>query len=300
MMRGVIAPVVSADSLPDNAVTADVRWYLDGRDGRAAYEAGHLPGAIWIDLESDLSRHDLPASEGRHPLPTPDAFAAAMSAHGIGDETVVVAYDDTGGVTAGRLVVMLRMLGRSAALLDGGLGAWIADGRAVETGSNNARVIPATFTTTQWPTARLASADEAVAFAANGGAVLDSRARERYTGEQVLIDPRAGHMPGARSAPWAALHGTDGRLLDRAALRAHFHDLGADSPDGVESETTPVAYCGSGVSACLNLIAMEHAGLPPARLYVGSWSGWAADPSRPVELGVVSPTRDPQTIDGDL
>ena len=124
---GVIAPVVGADSFPDGAVLVDVRWYLDGRDGRVAYEAGHLPGAIWIDLERDLSRHDLPASEGRHPLPTPTAFAVAMSALGIGDDTVVVAYDDTGGVTAGRLVVMLRMLGRSAALLDGGLGAWIAD-----------------------------------------------------------------------------------------------------------------------------------------------------------------------------
>lgn len=126
-MLNVIAPVVSADSvrqLGDDAILVDVRWYLDGRDGRAAYEAGHVPGAIWLDLERDLSRHDLPASEGRHPLPTPAAFAAAMSAHGIGDNSVVVAYDDTGGVTAGRLVVMLRMLGRSAALLDGGLGAW--------------------------------------------------------------------------------------------------------------------------------------------------------------------------------
>lgn len=275
----VIAPVVSADSVPEGAVLADVRWYLDGRDGRVAYEAGHLPGAIWVDLERDLSRHDLPASEGRHPLPTPAAFAAAMSALGIGDDTVVVAYDDTGGVTAGRLVVMLRMLGRSAALLDGGLGAWIADGRPVEVGPSSAAAAPAKFTAIEWSAQRLASADEAADFAANGGAVLDSRAHERFTGEQVLIDPRPGHMPGARSAPWAALHGPDGRLLDRAALRAHFHRLGADT------ENTPVAYCGSGVSACLNVIAMEHAGLPPARLYVGSWSGWAADPSRPVEVG---------------
>lgn len=297
-MLDVIAPVVSADSLPDNAVLADVRWYLDGRDGRVAYEAGHLPGAIWIDLEHDLSRHDLPASEGRHPLPTPAAFAAAMSAHGIGDDTVVVAYDDTGGVTAGRLVVMLRMLGRSAALLDGGLGTWIADSRAVEVGSGSRAITPAKFTTTEWPTKRLASADEAVEFAANGGAVLDSRAHERFTGEQVLIDPRPGHMPGARSAPWAALHGADGRLLDRAALRKHFHDVGADV---VDDESTPVAYCGSGVSACLNVIAMEHAGLPPARLYVGSWSGWAADPSRPVELGdVASAKHSSRPMSGDL
>ncbi|MEQ1874202.1 MAG: sulfurtransferase [Ilumatobacteraceae bacterium] len=297
MDDAVIAPVVTADSLAElgPVVLADVRWYLDGRDGRAGYEAGHLPGAIWVDLERDLSRHDLPASEGRHPLPTPETFAAAMSALGIGDDTVVVAYDDTGGVTAGRLVVMLRMLGRSAALLDGGLGAWVADGRPVETGATSIEVVPATFTAAQWPTQRLASADEAADHAADGGAVLDSRAHERFTGEQVLIDPRPGHMPGARSAPWAVLHGPDGRLLDPAALRQHFERLGADS-DG-----EAVAYCGSGVSACLNVIAMEHAGLTPARLFVGSWSGWAADPSRPVELGdssAASPAV--QAMTGDL
>lgn len=296
---GVIAPVVGADSLPDGAVLVDVRWYLDGRDGRVAYEAGHLPGAIWIDLERDLSRHDLPASEGRHPLPTPAAFAIAMSALGIGDDTVVVAYDDTGGVTAGRLVVMLRMLGRSAALLDGGLGAWIADGRAIEVGPNIVATSPATFSTTAWPTQRLASADEAADLAANGGAVLDSRAHERFTGEQVLIDPRPGHMPGARSAPWAELQRPDGRLLDREALRAHFHRLGADCE--VNDTETPVAYCGSGVSACLNVLAMEHAGLTPARLFVGSWSGWAADPSRPVEVGDASPMANEfRPMSGDL
>jgi thiosulfate/3-mercaptopyruvate sulfurtransferase len=288
MMLSVVDPVVTADSLTElhGAVIADVRWYLDGRDGRAAYEAAHLPGAIWVDLERDLSRHDLPATEGRHPLPTPAAFAAAMSALGIGDDTVVVAYDDTGGVTAGRLVVMLRMLGRSAALLDGGLDAWIADGRPVETGVSAAQRSRATFTvaftTKQWPKDRLASADEAAHHAATGGAVLDSRAHERFTGEQILIDARPGHVPGARSAPWAALHDPDGRLLDKADLRAHFQRLGVDQG---ETADQAVAYCGSGVSACLNVIAMEHAGLAPARLYVGSWSGWAADASRPVELG---------------
>ena len=300
----MIAPVVGADSLPDGAVLVDVRWYLDGRDGRVAYEAGHLPGAIWIDLERDLSRHDLPTSEGRHPLPTPAAFAIAMSALGIGDDTVVVAYDDTGGVTAGRLVVMLRMLGRSAALLDGGLGAWIADGRAIEVGPSIVATSSATFSTTEWPTRRLASADEAADLAANGGAVLDSRAHERFTGEQVLVDPRPGHMPGARSAPWAELQRPDGRLLDREELRAHFSRLGADrevNDSEVNDSETPVAYCGSGVSACLNVLAMEHAGLTPARLFVGSWSGWAADPSRPVEVGDTSPMANEfRPMSGDL
>jgi len=276
----MIPPVVTAESLAAlaNVVLADVRWYLDGRDGLAAFEAGHIPGAIWVDLERDLSRHDLPANEGRHPLPTPEHFAAAMTALGIGDDTVVVAYDDSGGVTAGRLVVMLRMLGRSATLLDGGLAAWIADGRPVELGAGSAP-LPATFTATDWPAQRLASANEAADHAASGGVVLDARAHERFTGELALIDPRPGHIPGARSAPWAALHSTDGRLLDPAELRAYFDRLGADN------DPATVTYCGSGVSACLNVIAMEHAGLAPARLFVGSWSGWAADPTRPVDLG---------------
>ena len=299
----VIAPVVTADSLPDDAALVDVRWYLDGSDGRAAFEAGHIPGAIWVDLEKDLSRHDLPASEGRHPLPTPPAFAAALSALGIGDDSVVIAYDDTGGVTAGRLVVMLRMLGRSAALLDGGLGAWIADGRAVEVGPGPQRTstAPVTFTVTEWPQQRLASADEAAAYATDGGVVLDSRAHERFTGEQALIDPRPGHMPGARSAPWAALHDANGRLLAQAELSAHFQRLGVKKASGSEHNDAAVAYCGSGVSACLNVIAMEHAGFPPPRLYVGSWSGWAADPSRPVELGDPHPVSNGRrSMPGDL
>ncbi len=277
----MIPPVVRADSLAElgNIVLADVRWYLDGSDGKAAYEAGHLPGATWVDLERDLSRHDLPANEGRHPLPSPAAFAAAMGAIGIGDDTLVVAYDDSGGVTAGRLVVMLRMLGRSAALLDGGLGAWIADGRPIAVGAAPLVPNPATFTPIDWPTQRLASADEAAKHAATGGAVLDARAHERFTGEQSLIDPRAGHIPGARNSPWAKLQGPDGRLLEISQLRQHFQRLGADTDDAA------VAYCGSGVSACLNIIAMEHVGLTPPRLFVGSWSGWAADASRPVELG---------------
>lgn len=277
----VISPVVTAEMLADfpNAVLADVRWYLDGRDGRAAYEEAHIPGAIWVDLERQLSRHDLSANEGRHPLPTPAAFARAMSELGIGDDTVVIAYDDSGGTTAGRLVLMLRMLNRAAALLDGGLGAWIADGRAVESGAGPNPNPNARFTERNWPVDRLASADDVAVHAASGGVVLDSRSYERYTGEQVLIDPRAGHVPGARSAPTTALRNADSRLLDRAELREYFHEL------GVDSDPATIAYCGSGVNACLNVLAMEYAGLQPARLYVGSWSGWSADQERPAELG---------------
>jgi thiosulfate/3-mercaptopyruvate sulfurtransferase len=278
-MLGVIPPVVDAvflDSHPD-VVLADVRWYLDGRDGRAAFEAGHLPGAVWVDLEGALARHDLPASEGRHPLPAPAAFAASMGALGIGDHTTVVAYDDGGGMTSGRLVTMLRMLGRDAAVLDGGLNAWAADGREVVAGPAE-HPAAVTFTPAPWPADRLASADDALAHVAAGGAVIDARAAERFTGEVAAIDPRPGHIPGARNAPWASVLGDDGRFKSPGELRDHFAALGADTGDAI-------AYCGSGVSACMNVLAMELAGLTPPRLYVASWSGWSAQDERPAELG---------------
>ena len=275
----MIEPVVDAsflDAHPE-AVVADVRWYLDGRDGHAAFLAGHLPGARWVDLEGALAAHDRPATEGRHPFPTPEAFAAAMGALGIGDGSLVVAYDDAGGMTSGRLVVMLRMVGIDAAVLDGGLTVWDAAGRPVESGPV-AAPSPATFTPRPWPADRLADADEALAHAAAGGAVLDARAAERFTGEVALIDPRPGHVPGARNAPWASVLGPDGRMKSPDELRHHYAELGA-------ADGQAVAYCGSGVSACMNVLAMERAGLTPPRLYVASWSGWSIDPDRPAELG---------------
>ena len=284
-MPDVIAPVVSVGAVHEltgsaaSYVLADVRWYLDGRDGHAAFQQAHLPGAVWVDLDRQLAAHGGPAGEGRHPFPTPDAFAAAMSELGIGDDTVVVAYDDTGGLTAGRMVTMLRMLGCDAAVLDGGLAAWTAAGHPVATGPEPAPA-PAVFTTQPWPAHRLATADEAAAHAAAGAPVLDARAHERFTGEQALIDPRPGHVPGARSAPWAAVLGADGHLLPPEQLRRHFTALGA-ADEGAD----PITYCGSGVSACMNIVAMEHAGLTPPRLYVASWSGWSAQPDRPAELG---------------
>jgi thiosulfate/3-mercaptopyruvate sulfurtransferase len=258
-------------------VVADVRWYLDGRDGRTAFESAHLPGAVWVDLEAALAGHDLPATEGRHPFPTPEAFARSMGELGIGDNSLVVAYDDGGGMTAGRLVSMLRMIGRDAAVLDGGLTVWTTEGRSVESGPAE-RPTPAEFTAVAWPAGRFASADDAFAHAAQGGAVIDARVAERFTGEVALIDPRPGHIPGARNAPWASVLGSDGRFRSPDELRTHFESLGA-----VDAST--IAYCGSGVSACMNLLAMEMAGLEPPRLYVASWSGWSADDDRPAELG---------------
>jgi thiosulfate/3-mercaptopyruvate sulfurtransferase len=274
-----IPPIVSIDELVEypDAVLADVRWYLDGRSGRAAYEAGHLPGAVFVDLERDLSTPTKPATAGRHPLPAPDSFAAAMSSLGIGDDSTVIAYDDSGGMTAGRLVVMLRMIGRNAAVLDGGIGLWRGE---LMTGPG---VIPEQldFTPCEWPADRLADVEETAALAESpSGLVMDARAAERFTGEVTQIDPRPGHVPGAVNAPWSAtLDPATGQFRTAAELRRHFNSLGVSDSDSV------VTYCGSGVSACMNILAMEQAGLPPARLYVASFSGWSADPEREVELG---------------
>jgi thiosulfate/3-mercaptopyruvate sulfurtransferase len=268
----VIAPFVDAAWLADHlheVVVCDVRWYLDGRSGHAAYAAGHLPGAIWVDLETALSAPGSDA-EGRHPLPTAHAFAAAMGALGIGDDDMVVAYDDDGGAIAARLVWMLRVTGHEATLLDGGIGAWSGP-----LATDAVTRPPAVFTARPWPPERLAAMNDA----ASASVLLDARAKERYAGATDDHDPRFGHIPGARSVPARGHLGADGRLLDIEALRARF------STAGVAGGAEVISYCGSGVTACHNLLVMEHAGLSPGRLYPGSWSQWSRDPSRPVATG---------------
>jgi thiosulfate/3-mercaptopyruvate sulfurtransferase len=200
-----------------------------------------------------------------------------MSRHGIGDDSIVIAYDDSSGMTAGRLVVMLRMIGRDAAVLDGGITVW--SGELMQGPGVVPEELP--FTPCEWPADRLASVDEvAQAAASPNGLVLDARNAERFTGEVTQIDPRPGHIPGAANAPWAATVDPDTKRFRPAAeLREHFNELGASESD------TVIAYCGSGVSACMNVLAMERAGLPAPRLYVASFSGWSADPEREVELG---------------
>ncbi len=267
-------------------VLVDVRSYLDGRVGRDAYEADHLPGAVFVDLDAVLAAPPSPA-EGRHPMPDPAVFAAGLGAAGIGMDDPVVAYDDLGGMIAGRLVWMLRIVGCPAALLDGGITAW--------SGSTEAGVCtrsPVERATIPWPAAAMATIDEVAAHIEAGGLVVDSRAAERYRGEVEPIDPRAGHVPGAVNAPFTANLVDDsdshsasdtnrgaGRKLFRPVdeLRARFTDLGADGDT--------IFYCGSGVSACNNVLAMEAAGLPRPRVYVGSWSQWSSDPDRPAATG---------------
>lgn len=272
-MAPQLPPIIDADwlraSLAD-VVVCDVRWYLDGRSGREAYEAGHLPGARFVDLD-DILAGPASAEGGRHPLPSPERFARGLGALGVGHEDAVVAYDDTGGMVAGRLVWMLRVLGQEAALLDGGLDAWPGP-RSTEVPQPEAalrRPLP-------WPDDALATADDVARHLAAGGVVLDARAPERYRGESEPIDPRAGHIPGARNAP----HGQNlvgGRFASSDQLHDRFRALGADGD--------AVVYCGSGVSACHDVLAMEHAGLGRPRLFVGSWSAWSADPERPAATG---------------
>ena len=251
-------------------VLADVRWYLDGRSGRAAYEKGHLPGAVFVDLDQWLAAHGSPA-EGRHPLPAPEVFAAGMAGLGIGDEDTVIAYDDAGGVIAARLVWMLRSTGHDAALLDGGLSAYAGDLETDEPSWSLAK-----FTARPWPQARLAGIDEA---AGGGSVLLDARDRARFRGDTEPVDPRAGHIPGARSLPCRDNLDVSGRFLSVSELRKRFEGVGVT--DGAEV----VSYCGSGVTACHNLIALEHAGLGIGRLYPGSWSQYSSDPTRPAATG---------------
>jgi thiosulfate/3-mercaptopyruvate sulfurtransferase len=278
----VIGPFVSPEGAAalidvDGVTFADVRWYLDGRDGHEAFTEGHVAGAVWVDLDRHLSAADRPAVEGRHPLPGVDDFAAAMTSLGISDHQLVVAYDDTGGMTASRLVVMLRMLGRNAAVMAGGLAAWPA---RLETGPSAPTPSHRPFTPRVWPVAALADADQAAAAAAADDAeLLDARAPARFIGEQTLVDPRPGHIPGARNAPWDAVLDASNRLRPMGELVSHFRAL------GVRHGKRVVAACGSGVSACLNILALEQAGFPRPQLYVASWSGWAADPQRPAETG---------------
>ena len=250
-------------------IVADVRWYLDGRSGLEAYSAGHIPGAVFIDLDTDLAG-PAGATTGRHPLPEPEAFAAAMGDRGIGDAATVVAYDDAGGTIAARLVWMLRVLGRGAALLDGGLQAWKGD---LEHGAP--APAPERFTAQPWPSDRLAGIDDATD---RHQLVVDARDPARYRGEQEPIDPRAGHIPGAVNLPCRDQLSADGRFLPVEQLRARFEDAGVKG-DGV------ISYCGSGVTACHNLLAMEYAGVGRGRLYPGSWSQYSSYPDRPAETG---------------
>jgi thiosulfate/3-mercaptopyruvate sulfurtransferase len=255
-------------------VLLDVRWALGDPHGHQHYLDGHLPGAVFVDLASELAAPAVP-EQGRHPLPPAADFQAAARRWGINDGDVVVAYDDSGNTAAARAWWMLRNAGLAEAyLLDGGLAAWRAAGLPVDTGAVTAEPGGVTLSDGHMPVLDAGAA----AGWPDSGLLLDARAGERYRGEVEPVDPRAGHIPGAVSAPTSENLDQQGRFLAPDELRRRFEALGAR--DGV-----PVAvYCGSGVTAAHEVAALEVAGFA-ATLYPGSFSEWSNNPELPVAVG---------------
>lgn len=248
--------------------------------GRAAYASGHLPGAVFADIETVLSGAKNGADGvflGRHPLPDREVLAEALRDFGIDDTTQVVAYDAHGGMFAARLWWLLRWLGHEAvAVLDGGLAAWEAAGLPLTT---EVRTRPRGALSVRAPFVPTVTVREVLDNLESGKRiVIDARAADRYRGENETIDPVGGHIPGAKNRFFKDNLGPDGRFKDAAQLREEFSAL-IDDPEAA------IMQCGSGVTACHNLLALEVAGLPGAALYPGSWSEWVGDPARPIAKG---------------
>lgn len=263
-------------------IICDCRHDLaDTESGRRAYAESHIPGARFVHLDEDLSAPKT-GRNGRHPLPDPDKFVRRLGDLGIDGAKQVVAYDASGGPYAARLWWMLRWLGHdTAAVLDGGWNAWLSARHSIS------KEAPKIRTARFIPSLRSEAAVDAKTIAERLGKpepfLLDARAPNRYRGENETLDPVAGHIPGAANRFFQSNLDAEGKFKQAAALKKEFGDvIGSNAPGQVTH------YCGSGVTACHNLLAMEHAGLPGTPLFVGSWSEWSSDPSRPVETG---PTR---------
>jgi thiosulfate/3-mercaptopyruvate sulfurtransferase len=256
-------------------VLLDVRWALGDDRGRERYLAGHLPGAVFVDLETELA--DPPSAErGRHPLPSLQRLQASARRWGIRQDDAVVVYDASGGLAAARAWWLLRWGGLThVRLLDGGLDAWVRAGGPVEAGDVVPEPGDVTLTGGGMPVLTI---DEAAALPAAGGILLDARAGARYRGEVEPVDPRAGHVPGAVSAPTAKNLAEDGTFRPAGDLGRRFAEL------GVERGSTVGVYCGSGVTAAHEIAALAVAGIDAA-LWPGSWSQWSADPDRPAATG---------------
>ncbi len=273
-----LAAALAAGPAP---VLLDVRWRLGGPPGLDRYREGHLPGARFVDLDRDLAGP--PGAGGRHPLPDTGAFEAAMRRPGVDDDRPVLVYDENDSVAAARAWWLLRYFGhQQVQVLDGGYQAWLAADEPIETGPAPAPP-PGTFTARPGHLPLLDAAG--AARIAREGVLLDARAAERYRGEVEPVDPVAGHIPDAVSAPTTENLGPGGRFLDPETLRARFAGLGV--PAGAvtaDGAVTTGVYCGSGVTAAHEVLALSLAGIPAA-LYVGSWSDWITDPARPVVTG---------------
>jgi thiosulfate/3-mercaptopyruvate sulfurtransferase len=259
---------------PARTVVLDVRWTLAAPDGRPAFREGHVPGSVFVDLEAELAAPPSP-EHGRHPLPDEADFTESMRRWGLRDGDRVVVLDDSGGQSAARAWWLLRHAGvADVRLLDGGLAAWREGGRPLETGDVHPERGDATAHYGAMPTVGI---DEAARFPEHG-VLLDARAAERFRGEVEPVDPKAGHIPGARSAPTAGNLDASGRFLSVDALRERYAALGATG------ERPTAVYCGSGVTAAHDVAALALVGIDAA-LYPGSWSQWSNDPARPVATG---------------
>jgi len=273
---------VSTDLLArhlDDWVVVDCRFDLQNEQwGRDQYVAAHIPGAVYASLNDDLSGERTGAN-GRHPLPTVEALAANFGRLGIDRNVQVVAYDQDAGSYASRLWWLARYAGHDAvAVLDGGWAQWMREERPTRGGEETRP--PAQFAPSVRTAMRVDATDVAAHLEDGARLLIDARAPERFEGRSETIDRVAGHIPGAANHFFKQNLAADGTMLPPDAVRANFtRILGDRSPEQV------VMYCGSGVTACQNLLAMEHVGLPGARLYVGSWSEWSSDPKRPIETG---------------
>ncbi|HET9862918.1 MAG TPA: sulfurtransferase [Steroidobacteraceae bacterium] len=263
----------------DDLALFDCRFELGNpRWGETEHARAHIPGAQYLHLDRDLSG-PVTAQSGRHPLPDPHDFARRIAALGAGPEVQLVAYDQGTGAYAARLWWLARWIGlRAVAVLDGGIAAWRAAGLPLESTIRAPRV--RTLSASPGPDAVLDTKRVDVLRRQPGALLLDARSPDRFAGCNETLDPVAGHVPGARNAPYAANLGADGRFLSPEALRRRWNVV-----LGSRSASDVIAMCGSGVTACHNLLALEHAGLPGGRLYPGSWSEWIRDPQRPVATG---------------
>jgi thiosulfate/3-mercaptopyruvate sulfurtransferase len=273
-------PLISTEELAarlsdGNWFVADCRFELGKPEaGRAAYMAGHIPGAVHVDLERDLSAPVTPQT-GRHPLPSPAEFAATLARIGVSNETQIACYDAASGAFAARLWWMLRWVGHEAvAVLDGGFAAWVAEGRPVSVES--APRPSATFVAEPRPEMVLDTPGAARALA-RGETLVDVRGAERFAGTVEPIDAVAGHVPGAVNLPYLENLGASGRFRAPGELAELWR-----ARTGAAPGRAPICMCGSGVTACHGLLALEAAGIAGGRLYAGSWSEWIRDPSRPV------------------
>ena len=246
--------------------------------GEGEYAREHIPGAQYLHLDRDLSGPITPQT-GRHPLPDPREFARRIAARGAAADSQLVAYDQGNGAYAARFWWMARWIGlRSVAALDGGISAWRAAGLPLETRVRAPRARE--LSVNRSANAVVESADLDELRQRPGNLLVDARGADRFAGRNETIDPVAGHVPGARNMPFAGNLGADGRFLSAEKLRQRWNTLlGSQPPSAL------IAMCGSGVTACQNLLALEHAGLGGARLYAGSWSEWIRDPRRPIATG---------------